>query len=92
MIEWAIGLYRVGQDPIAQLFPVAQANMTIEKGKELKKYKDKAKTITEAAKPAPFTHKSDWLDWSDTFKNFLKHVPGQNDSICGTRKRCPCHG
>ena len=68
-----------GQDPIAQPFPVAQANAIIEKGKELKKYKDKAKTITEAAKPATFTHKSDWLDQSDTFKNFLKHVPGRND-------------
>lgn len=79
MIEWVNGLYRVGQDPIAQPFPVAQANTIIEKGKELKRYKDKAKTITEAAKPTTFTHKSDWRDWSDTFRNFLKHVPGRND-------------
>ena len=79
MLEWANGLYRVGQDPIAQPFPVAQANSIIEKGKELKKYKDKTKTITETAKPTTFTHKSDWLDWSDTFKNFLKHIPGRSE-------------
>ena len=79
MVEWANGLYRVGQDPIAQPFPVAQANSILEKGKELKRFKEKAKTITEAAKPATFTSKSEWLDWSATFKNFLKHVPGRND-------------
>ena len=59
MVEWANGLYRIGQDPTAQPFPVAQANAIIKKGKEVKKYKDKAKTITDAAKPATFTIKSD---------------------------------
>ena len=79
MIEWAISLYRVGQDPYAQPFPVAQSNTIIEKAKELKRYKNRAKTITEAAKPTTFTDKSDWLDWSETFRNFLKHIPGRND-------------
>ena len=55
LIEWANGLYRVGQNPVNQPFPVAQANTIIEKSKGLNKYKDKVKTITEAAKPAIFT-------------------------------------
>ena len=79
MIEWSISLYRVRQDPYAQPFPVAQSNAIIEKGKELKRYKDRAKTITDAAKPTTFNSKSDWLDWSETFRNFLRHIPGRND-------------
>ena len=79
LLQWAIGLYRVGQDPNDQPFPVIHANAILEKSKELKKFKDKAKTITDAAKPATFTHKSDWQDWSETFRNFLKHVPGRSE-------------
>ena len=79
MVEWANGMYCVGQDPIARPFPVHETNAIIEKGKELKKYKDKAKTIIEAAKPATFTNKLDWLDWSETFKNFMKHIPGRSE-------------
>ena len=79
MILWARGLYRVGQDPIGLPFFVADANTIIEKGKELQAFKDKAKTITDTAKPTTFTDKSDWLDWSETFKNFLTHIPGRSD-------------
>ena len=40
LVEWVTQLYRVGQDPYAQPFPVVDANMIIEKGKEIKKYKE----------------------------------------------------
>ena len=76
MIIWAKGLYQVGQDPLGLTFFVADATTIIEKGKEIQVFKYEAKTITDTAKPTTFTDKSDWLDWSETFKNFLKHIPG----------------
>ena len=72
-------MYRVGQDPLGLPFFVADANTIIEKGKEILAFKYKAKPITDTAKPTTFNDKSDWLDWSETFKNFLKHIPGQSD-------------
>ena len=58
MVLWATNLYRIGQDPTGSFFPVDQANLIIETVKLLKQYKEKSKTIAEAAKPTKYTEKS----------------------------------
>ena len=74
---WVYDKLRIGQDPAAQAFPVAQVTELNKRYKDNKAFIDKAKTMSETAKPEQFTEKVKWLDWSPTFINFLNTIPGR---------------
>ena len=38
---------------------------------------EKAKTLSDVAKPDTFSDKTNWMDWKPTFMNYLKHIPGR---------------
>ena len=40
---------------------------------------EKAKTLSDVAKPDTFSDKTNWMDWKPTFMNYLKHIPGRRD-------------
>ena len=39
---------------------------------------ERAKTLSDTAKPDNFSEKTKWLDWKPTFTNYLKQIPGRS--------------
>jgi uncharacterized membrane protein YgcG len=77
-IQWTRDEIRLGHNPAGIAFPVDQAVNLIRRYKSHKTFVDKAKTISDAAKPEQFTGSIKWADWYPTFENYLRAIPGRN--------------
>ena len=77
-IQWCRDKFRVGEDPAAEAFPVAETPSLIQRMKEHDAYVKKAKTLSDTAKPGSFTEQTKWEDWQPVFANFLRSIPGRN--------------
>ena len=78
LVQWVKDTIRLDIDPALTDFgmgQVARLNKRYHTHKDwLNKAADKAKT----AKPKQFTEKMKWIDWKDSFANFLRTQPGRN--------------
>ena len=77
-IQWTKDMYRTGIDPASRLFPIGEVANLLRRHKSHEAFVDKAKTMTENAKPKHFTDKIKWEDWNPTFLNFLRSIPGRD--------------
>ena len=77
-VQWTRDEIRLGRDPTLVAFPIGQAAMLMRRYKSHTQFVAKAKTIVENAKPGPFNAKTKWEDWSPTFLNFLRSIPGRD--------------
>ena len=77
-IQWTKDMFRTGIDPASRLFPLNEVANLLRRHKSHEAFIDKAKTMTDNAKPKHFTDKIKWEDWNPTFLNFLRSIPGRD--------------
>ena len=77
-IQWTRDLLRVGEDPTLVIFPVNDALLYIRRFKTHANFCQKAKTISEIAKPGKLKDTTKWEEWAPVFLNFLKALPGRH--------------
>ena len=77
-VQWTKDQLRTGQDPSLTAFPVHNTANLIRRHKSHLAFCEKAKRVSESAKPSQFTDTTKWLDWFPTLVNFLKNLPGRN--------------
>ena len=77
-LQWVKDQQRMGIDPSAMPFPVADTTTLIRRATTHKMYIDKSDTIASAAKPVKFTADVKWEDWSPSFINYVRAIPGRD--------------
>lgn len=77
-IQFVKDQLRTSMDPSLVPFEIANASLYLRNEKTHKAFVDNSSSITETTKPARFTQKIRWDDWSPTFVNFLRSIPGRN--------------
>ena len=78
LIQWSRDKIITGGNPNTQAFLVADAMKYVARYKSHQKFLDRAKTLSEAAKPEKLTETTKWVDWYPTFLNFLRALAGVN--------------
>ena len=76
--QWVKDKLRQNQDPQNEAFNVELTQELIRRSKTHQAFVEKAKTLSDIAKPDTFSDKTKWLDWKPTFTNYLKHIPGRS--------------
>ena len=76
--QWVKDQFRLGLNPADTEFPVIQTTALLKRANTHKKYTEKAKTLSEAAKPEKFSKEMIWDDWSNTFINYIRSIPGRD--------------
>ena len=69
---------RMGRDPKSVRFDIGETGTLLRRFNTHNKYIAKSKTLSEAAKPAPFKSTTKWTDWAQAFLNYLKTIPGRD--------------
>ena len=77
-LQWAKDQHRMGLNPSMIPFPVASTTILIRRATTHKMYIDKSDTIAAAAKPVKFTADVKWEDWSPSFVNYVRAIPGRD--------------
>ena len=77
-IQWTRDERRLGRNPARMQFPVGEAAMLMRRYKTHQKFVEQSKTLSEASKPEKFTKETKWLDWKQTFLNYLRNIPGRD--------------
>ena len=78
LVQWARDKIRTGQDPTDEPFPVGDAVDLIQRYNTHKLWVGKASDKAKTSKPKQFTDQVKWIDWKDSFINFLRTQPGRN--------------
>ena len=76
-MQFVKDMLQTSMDPSLILFNVADTSIYLRNEKTHKAFVDNSSSITETTKPARFTQKLRWDDWSPTFINFLRSIPGR---------------
>jgi len=76
--QWVKDKLRQNQEPRNEAFSVELTQELIRRSKTHQAFVEKAKTLSDIAKPDTFSDKTKWLDWKPTFTNYLKHIPGRS--------------
>ena len=76
LIQWCRDTIIIGQNPEDILFPNNDQLELIRRYKAHGVFRDKAKSISDIAKPSKFEDDTKWIDWCPTFVNFLRSIPG----------------
>ena len=77
-VQWCRDRIRTGNDPADDPFPVNEATQLIQRHSTHKLWTSKSSDKAKTCKPKQFTDKVKWLDWKDSFVNFLRTQPGRN--------------
>ena len=87
-IQWTRDEIRLGRDPSNTEFPVAATANLIRRYNTHAQFVKKAETLMSQAKPAQFTKEVKWMDWKQSFLNYLHIIPGRDGHplkyICGS--------
>ena len=75
---WVKHQYRMGRDPAILTFPYKQAIEIKQKAATHAQYMSRYEAISAAAKPERFTKDIKWEDWSPSFLNYLRTIPGRD--------------
>ena len=75
--QWVKDKLRQGIDPANEAFDPNMTQELIRRSKTHAAFVEKAKTLSDVAKPDTFSDKTNWMDWKPTFMNYLKHIPGR---------------
>ena len=77
-VQWCRDKIRTGSDPSADPFPVNEATSLIRRHNTHKLWTSKSSDKAKTSRPKQFTDKVKWIDWKDSFVNFLRTQPGRN--------------
>ena len=77
-VQWARDEYRLGRDPEYGMFNQADTLTLMRRYKTHKQFIDKSSDLSDAAKPIKFSTNIKWADWSPTFVNYLRTIPGRD--------------
>ena len=77
-LQWARDEYRLGRNPEYGRFSQADTQVLMRRYKTHKQFMDKSSDMSDAAKPPKFTTTMKWSDWSPTFINYLRTIPGRD--------------
>ena len=77
-IQWTRDEVRLGRDASLTPFPVATTATLIRRYNTHIKFIRKSITLSDAAKPIPFTKDIKWTDWVPSFLNYLRTIPGRD--------------
>ena len=77
-IQWVRDQRRLGLNPRDTAFPVLEAPNLLRRYKTHERFIKRSSTLAEAAKPDKFTNDTKWEDWSPTFINYLRTIPGRD--------------
>ena len=80
LVQWVRDKVRTSQNPADDVFTIATAGITtlLRKAQTHERWVSKASDMAKTAKPKQFTQQMKWMDWRDSFINFLQSQPGQN--------------
>ncbi len=78
LVHWVREQIRLGRDPAAVPFPVHETQDILHREKNHEAWMDKAPSKAKTTLPKQFTEKMKWMDWKDSFLNFLRTQPGRN--------------
>lgn len=68
----------MGLDPSTEAFPAHASAELINRFNSHALWQDRSKMISDSAKPSAFTNDTKWDEWSPTFSNYLRSIPGRN--------------
>ena len=78
LVQWVKDMVRMSRNPANERFPIADAAKLIKRYNTHKDQLSKATDKVKTAKPKQFTQKTKWIDWCDSFVNFLHTQPRRN--------------
>ena len=80
LVQWIRDKVRTSQDPVDAVFDITTAGITtlLRKAQTHERWESRASDMSKTAKPKQFTGQTKWLDWRDSFVNFLRSQPGRN--------------
>ena len=77
-IQWTRDRIRTGNNPADHPFPVNDTVNLIQRYNTHKLWVGKASDKAKTSKPKQFTDKVKWINWKDSFVNFLRTQLGRN--------------
>ena len=77
-LQWARDKYRLERNPEFGRFSKADTQVLIRRYKMHKQFMDKSSDMSDVAKPPKLTTNMKWNDWSPTFINYLRTIPGRD--------------
>ena len=77
-IQWTRDEVRMGRKPASRPFPVDTTSVLIRKYTTHAMFIEKSSTLSDASKPVPFIKEIKWTDWSPSFLNYLRTIPGRD--------------
>ena len=81
LVQWIKDNIRTSQDPESQVFTRAGADITtlLQKAQKHDCWTSKSSDMAKTAKPKQFSQDVKWLDWRDSFVNFLRSQSGRKE-------------
>ena len=77
-MQWVKDRLRQDVNPELEEFDPNLTQELMRRSKTHSAFVEKAKTLSDVAKPDSFTDQTKWLDWKPTLLNYLKHIPGRS--------------
>ena len=77
LVQWTRDEIRQNRNPSQSLFQVDNAPAILKRYHTHEQWLNKATDKAKTAKPKQFTEKTKWMDWRDSFVNFLRTQPGR---------------
>ena len=76
--QWVKDQYRLGLNPAERAFPINDVTQLLQRAKSHAAFVANKDSISAVAKPDKFTSDMKWQEWSPSFVNYLRAIPGRD--------------